>query len=96
MSNSSNFRSAIRQAQGQALIGPNVISNALPYLGGGLILTAVGIYGGLRVIQANPALFMPTFIGALVLQLILFLWLGELPKRAITAPPYPCWQPTVC
>ncbi|WNZ24366.1 hypothetical protein HJG54_16885 [Leptolyngbya sp. NK1-12] len=72
MSNSSNFRSAIRQAQGQALIGPNVISNALPYLGGGLILTAVGIYGGLRVIQANPALFMPTFIGALVLQLILF------------------------
>jgi FtsH-binding integral membrane protein len=72
MSNTSNFRGAIRQAQGQALIGPNVIANALPYLGGGLVLTAVGVYGGLRIIQANPALFMPTFFGALILELILF------------------------
>jgi FtsH-binding integral membrane protein len=72
MSNTSNFREAIRQAQGQALVGPNVIANALPFLGAGLALTAVGTYGGVRVIDSNPGLFMPTFIGALVLQLVLF------------------------
>lgn len=72
MSNTSNFREAIRQARGQALVGPNVITKALPYLGGGLVLTALGTYGGLGVIRSNPGLFMPTFIGAIVLQLILF------------------------
>lgn len=72
MSNTSNFRSAMRQAQGRALVGPNVIANALPYLGGGLILTALGTYGGLMVMQTNPGLFMPTFIAAIVVQLILF------------------------
>lgn len=72
MSNTSNFRGAMRAAKGRALVGPNVIANALPYLGGGLILTALGTYGGLRVLQTNPALFMPTFIGAIIAQLILF------------------------
>lgn len=72
MSNTSNFRQAIREAKGQALIGPNVISNALPYLGGGLILTALGTYGGLGVINARPDLFMPTFIGAVIAELVLF------------------------
>lgn len=72
MSNTSNFRTAIREARTQALVGPNVISNALPYLGGGLILTALGTYGGIRIIDANPGLFMPTFIGAMILELILF------------------------
>ncbi len=72
MSNTSNFRGAIREAKGRALVGPNVIANALPYLGGGLILTALGTYGGLRVLQSNPALFMPTFIGAMIAQLVLF------------------------
>lgn len=72
MSNTSNFREAIRQAQGQALVGPNVIANALPFLGGGLALTALGTYGGVRVIDSNPELFMPTFIGAMILQLVLF------------------------
>jgi FtsH-binding integral membrane protein len=62
----------MRQAQGRALVGPNVIAKALPFVGGGLILTALGTYGGLSVIQNHPALFMPTFIGALVLELILF------------------------
>ena len=42
MSNTSNFRQAMREARGQALVGPNVIANALPYVGGGLVLTAVG------------------------------------------------------
>lgn len=72
MSNTSNFRQAIRDAKGQALVGPNVIANALPWLGGGLILTALGAYGGLTVIANNPQIFMPTFIGAIVLELILF------------------------
>jgi uncharacterized protein len=72
MSNTSNFRDAIRQARGQSLIGPNVIANALPFVGGGLVLTAVGTYGGLGMIQNQPALFMPTFIGAIILQLVLF------------------------
>jgi len=72
MSNTSNFRQAIKEAQRQALIGPNVIPKALPFLGGGLILTAVGTYGGLGVIQNNPALAMPTFIGAMIASLILF------------------------
>ena len=47
MSNTSNFRDAIRQAKTNAIVGPNVIANALPYVGGGLILTALGTYGGL-------------------------------------------------
>ncbi len=72
MSNTSNFRQAMKEVQGQALIGPNVIPKALPFLGGGLILTAVGTYGGLGVIQNNPALAMPTFIGAMIASLILF------------------------
>lgn len=72
MSNTSNFRDAIRQAQTQALVGPNVIANALPYVGGGLVLTALGAYGGLSVNRANPGLFLFTFFGAVILQLILF------------------------
>jgi len=72
MSNTSNFRNAIREAKNQALIGPNVIANALPYVGGGLVLTALAAYGGLGVIRTNPGLFMPTVIGAVILELILF------------------------
>lgn len=72
MSNTSNFRGAIRQAKTQALVGPNVISNALPYLGGGLILTALGTYGGLSVLGRNPGLFMVTFWVAFVAELVLF------------------------
>ena len=72
MSNTSNFRKAMQEVQGQAILGPNVISNALPYLGGGLVLTALGTYGGLGVIAARPDLFMPTFIGAMIAELVLF------------------------
>ena len=72
MSNTSNFRDAIRDAKTHALVGPNVIANALPFVGGGLILTALGTFGGLRVIDTNPGLFFPTFWGALILELILF------------------------
>jgi len=72
MSNTSNFRQAIREAKGGALVGPNVIANALPYVGGGLVLTALGTFGGLNVIQSNSQLFMPTFIVAMIAQLVLF------------------------
>ncbi|MEA5503074.1 Bax inhibitor-1 family protein [Halotia wernerae UHCC 0503] len=72
MSNTSNFREAIREAKTQALVGPNVIANALPYVGGGLVLTALGTYGGLGVIRTNPEIFFPTFIGAVIVELILF------------------------
>lgn len=72
MSNSYNFRKAMADSRGSAIIGPNVISNALPYLGGGLVLTAVGTYGGLGVISNAPQLFMPTFIAAIIAELVLF------------------------
>jgi FtsH-binding integral membrane protein len=72
MSNTSNFRQALREARSQSLIGPKVIANALPYLGGGLVLTAVGTYGGLGVIQSSPQIFMPTFWVALIANLVLY------------------------
>lgn len=72
MSNTSNFRGAIRQAQGLPLVGPNVISKALPYLGAGLVLTAVGTFGGVNLLNTRPGLFMPTFVGAIIAQLVLF------------------------
>ena len=72
MSNTSNFRNAIQEARQNALVGPNVIQNALPFVGGGLVLTAVGTWGGLGVIQTNPSLFMTTFWVALIAELALF------------------------
>jgi FtsH-binding integral membrane protein len=72
LSNTSNFREAIKKAQGQALVGPNVIKNALPFVGGGLIITALGSFGGLGVMTNNPGIFMPTFWGALIAQIALF------------------------
>lgn len=72
MSNTSNFRQAMRDAKTHALVGPNVIANALPYVGGGLVLTAVGAYGGLNVLATNPGLFMTTFWVALIAEFALF------------------------
>jgi uncharacterized protein len=72
MSNTSNFRQAMQEVRNNDLVGPNVIANALPYLGGGLILTAIGTYGGLGMIQSNPGLFMTTFWVALIGELVLF------------------------
>ncbi|MBD2663983.1 hypothetical protein B6N60_05016 [Richelia sinica FACHB-800] len=89
MSNTSNFRAAFREAQNQTLVGPNVIANALPYVGGGLVLTALGTYGGLGIIRNNPELFFPTFIGAVILELILFFVaqnVAEKGKKSIALP----------
>ncbi len=66
----SNFQEAIREAQAGALIGPNVVNKALPYVGGGMVLTAAGVVGGLAMI-GNP-IFMPLFWVALIGNFILF------------------------
>jgi FtsH-binding integral membrane protein len=67
---SSNFQQAIREAQSSALTGPNVVNRALPYVGGGMVLTAAGVAGGLSMIS-SPA-FMPLFWVALIGNFILF------------------------
>jgi hypothetical protein len=65
LSNTSNFREAIRKAQGEAIVGPNVIKNALPFVGGGLIITALGAFGGLGVLANNPWHFHANLLGCL-------------------------------
>ncbi len=60
------------QAKQQNLVGPNVIANALPYLGGGMLLTALGTYGGLGVIKSYPGIFFPTVIAAVIAEFVLF------------------------
>ncbi|MEM9137776.1 MAG: Bax inhibitor-1 family protein [Cyanobacteria bacterium P01_F01_bin.42] len=72
MSNSSNFQEAIRKAKQSSLVGPNVVQKALPFVGGGLVLTALGTWGGLGVLQQAPQIFMPTVIGAVIVELALF------------------------
>ncbi len=72
MTSTSNFRQAVREARNEAIVGPNVIANALPYVGGGLILTALGTFGGLNVAAANSELFSMTFWVAFIAQIALF------------------------
>ncbi len=69
---SSNFQEAIREAQQGALVGPNVVNKALPYVGGGMVLTAAGVMGGLTLMASSPGLFMPLFWVALIGNFILF------------------------
>jgi uncharacterized protein len=69
---SSNFQEAIREAQYGALVGPNVVNKALPYVGGGMVLTAGGVMGGLALMASNPGGFMPLFWVALIGNFILF------------------------
>ena len=69
---SSNFQEAIREAQYGSLVGPNVVNKALPYVGGGMVLTAGGVLGGLALMASNPAGFMPLFWVALIGNFILF------------------------
>ena len=69
---SSNFQQAIREAQSSALVGPNVVNKALPYVGGGMLLTAGGVMCGLALMKSSPTLFMPLFWVALIGNFILF------------------------
>jgi uncharacterized protein len=68
----SDFQQAIQAAQRSALVGPNVLRKALPVVGGGMVLTAAGVMGGLALMASNPPLFMPLFFVAMIGQLILF------------------------
>ena len=67
---SSNFQQAIREAQSSALVGPNVVNKALPYVGGGMVLTSIGVIGGLSMM--TTPLFMPLFWVAVIGNLVLF------------------------
>ena len=69
---SSNFQQAIREAQSSALVGPNVVNKALPYVGGGMVLTAGGVFAGMAMLAAKSAAFMPLFWVALIGNFILF------------------------
>ena len=53
---SSNFNQAIREAQTSSIVGPNVVQKALPYVGGGMVLTSLGVLAGVSLIATNPCL----------------------------------------
>ena len=59
---SSNFNQAIREAQTSSIVGPNVVQKALPYVGGGMVLTSLGVLAGVSLIATNPRLFQPLSI----------------------------------
>ncbi|MGB0561802.1 MAG: Bax inhibitor-1/YccA family protein [Spirulinaceae cyanobacterium] len=82
MANNSNFLAAMQKAGQSSLVGPNVIANALPFVGGGLVMTAVGTYGGLGVLESNPGLFMPTFWVALIAEFVLFFVVRGIAEKA--------------
>ena len=65
------FRS-IREANYGSLVGPNVVNRALPYVGGGMVLTAAGVLGGLSLLASNAGLFMPLLWVALIGNFILY------------------------
>ena len=67
---SSNFQQAIREAQTSAIVGPNVVNKALPYVGGGMVLTSIGVLGGLSIM--NSPIFNALFFIAIIGQLVLF------------------------
>ncbi len=69
---SSNFQQAIREAQSSAIVGPNVVNKALPYVGGGMVLTALGVLSGISLLATNPSLFQPLTIVAFIAELVLF------------------------
>ncbi|MFN9631481.1 MAG: Bax inhibitor-1 family protein [Cyanobacteriota bacterium] len=68
----SNFQQAIQEAQRHSIVGPNVLRKALPVLGGGMVLTAAGVLGGLSLMATSPALFTPLFFVAIIGNLVLF------------------------
>ncbi|MBM5817287.1 MAG: hypothetical protein FJ083_12115 [Cyanobacteria bacterium K_Offshore_surface_m2_239] len=68
----SDFQQAIQAAQRSALVGPNVLRKALPVVGGGMVLTAAGVLGGMALLASSPALFTPLFFVALIGNFILF------------------------
>ena len=92
---SSNFQNAIREAQSSALVGPNVVNKALPYVGGGMVLTALGVLGGLSMQpmpslgQAGSPLFFPLFIAAFIGEIVLFFMASSAANNANNAKALP-------
>jgi FtsH-binding integral membrane protein len=69
----SNFQEAIREAQSSALVGPNVVNKALPYVGGGMVLTAAGVVGGIATLGSiGAAAFQGISLFAIIPWFILF------------------------
>ena len=70
---SSNFQEAIREAQSSALVGPNVVNKALPYVGGGMVLTAAGVLGGISTLASvGGQMFQTLSFVAIIPWFILF------------------------
>ncbi len=92
---SSNFQNAIREAQSSALVGPNVVNKALPYVGGGMVMTALGVLGGLSMQpmpslgQAGSPLFFPLFIAAFIGEIVLFFMASSAANNANNAKALP-------
>lgn len=86
---SSNFQQAIQEAQRGSLVGPNVVNKALPYVGGGMVLTAAGVMGGMALMASNPAGFMPLFWIALIGNFILFFVAQNVANRGDNATALP-------
>jgi FtsH-binding integral membrane protein len=86
---SSNFQQAIREANVSGLVGPNVVNRALPYVGGGMVLTAAGVLGGLGLMASNASLFMPLFWVALIGNFVLFFLAQNVANKADNATALP-------
>ena len=69
---SSNFNKAIREAHNSPIVGSNVLQKALPYVGGAMILTSLGILFGITLIYTNPSLFKPIYFDNLIVEISLF------------------------
>ena len=61
---SSNFNQAIREAQTSSIVGPNVVQKALPYVGGGMVLTSLGVLAGVSLIATNKTVPNPAIINS--------------------------------
>lgn len=86
---SSNFQEAIREAQSSALVGPNVVNKALPYVGGGMVLTAGGVLGGISMAQTMGPSFYTLSMVAIIPWFILFFVAQNAAKKGNNATALP-------
>ena len=81
---SSNFQQAIREAQSSSLVGPNVVNKALPYVGGGMVLTAGGVFAGVAMVSSGNPLYLPLWFASLIAQFILFFVASNVARKGDT------------
>ena len=87
---SSNFQEAIREAQSSALVGPNVVNKALPYVGGGMVLTAGGVLGGIATLASmGGQAFQTLSMVAIIPWFILFFVAQNAAKKGNNATALP-------